>query len=79
MTDSPWMTFAEACAYSKIGEKSLYRALRVGDLPAVQGLSKPNTQGGRWRIHRDDLDSWLRGNVGSPVVSSIRPHGRGAA
>nr|WP_269320101.1 helix-turn-helix domain-containing protein [Rhodococcus sp. UNC23MFCrub1.1] len=55
------MTFAEACAYARVGQQSMYRALRTRELKATQGAVRPDTERGRWRIHRDDLDEWIRG------------------
>lgn len=59
--ESPWMTFSEACAYAKVGQQSMYRALRTHELRATQGAVRPGTERGRWRVHRDDLDAWMRG------------------
>lgn len=52
------MTVAEACAYTKMGKQSVYRALHIGELKGHQSVAPRGT----WRIHRDDLDDWLRGN-----------------
>lgn len=60
--ESPWMTFAEACEYARVGQQSMYRALRTHELKATQGAVRPGTVRGRWRIHRDDLDTWIRGD-----------------
>ena len=39
----------------------MYRALRTHELKATQGAVVSGTVRGRWRIHRDDLDAWIRG------------------
>lgn len=44
----------EACAMLGISRGTLYRLIRVGEIPAFK-LSK----GGRWRFKRRDLESWL--------------------
>ena len=53
---SPWMTVAQVVAYSITGERDVLAALADGSLRGYQ-----RTAGGRWRIHRDDVDAWLRG------------------
>ena len=69
--DSPWMTFKEACEYARVGQQSMYRALRTHELKATQGAVRPGTVRGRWRIHRDDLDAWIRGEQ-PPAAKPLR-------
>ena len=52
---SPWMTRADAARYAKTSVPTLSRAIRCGRLVAYR------IAGGRAiRLHRDDIDSWLR-------------------
>jgi hypothetical protein len=58
--DSPWLTPAEAAEYAKRHPKNVSAALRNGVLPGTQAARK-----GRWVVHRDDLDVWVR--AGAPL------------
>lgn len=51
-----WHSTATAASYADCHPETVLAALRAGELRGSQ--RKPN---GRWRIHRDDLDRWLRG------------------
>lgn len=62
---SPWFGTTDGGKYASRHAKTLLKALRRGELRGFQ--SKAN---GTWRIHRDDLDAWLRGE---------RPTGKRAA
>ncbi|RRQ26274.1 helix-turn-helix domain-containing protein [Rhodococcus sp. Eu-32] len=55
--ESPWLTVDEARAYARCGKRQMYHALHTGELVGTQ-RKRPQ---GTWRIHRDDLDSWMRG------------------
>lgn len=54
--DSPWMTVLEVANYARSSRSEVLAALNDGTLHGSQ-LRK----NGRWRIHRDDVDAWLRG------------------
>ncbi|MBY6708468.1 helix-turn-helix domain-containing protein [Rhodococcus sp. BP-241] len=69
---SPWMTVPEVCEYGRTNRSAVYRALQVGELRGHQHVAPRGT----WRVHRDDVDLWLRGEIAGAPVSSIRPHGR---
>lgn len=56
--DSPWLTIAEAARYGKRHEDTISAACRNGSLRANQPRRK-----GKWLIHRDDLDAWIRGEI----------------
>lgn len=64
--DTPWLTVAEACQYSRVGRTDLLAALNSEELRGSQ--IKRN---GRWRVHRDDLDAWLRGEAPTPLTTAI--------
>jgi excisionase family DNA binding protein len=52
MTDEI-MTIKELAAYLKVTEKSLYRLLSNGKLPAFK-------VGGAWRFRREEIDKWIK-------------------
>lgn len=53
--DSPWMTVQEVATYARSSKTEVMTALRDQSLRGYQ-----NTERGRWRVHRDDVDAWLR-------------------
>lgn len=53
---SPWMNVAEAAAYARMSPEEIGRACRTGELHGTQ-----RRDGGRWRIHVDNVDAWLLG------------------
>lgn len=53
---SPWMLLPEVQRYARCGRTEVLEALHDGRLRGHQ--TKP---GGRWRINREDVDGWLRG------------------
>lgn len=55
--ESPWMSVAQVRVYAGTGETTTYHALQTGELRGVQRTSPRGT----WRIHRDDVDAWMRG------------------
>lgn len=70
MSDStPWMTVPEVQEYARSGRREILEALNDGSLRGHQRKA-----GGRWRVHRDDVDSWLRGEQPAPI--STRARGR---
>lgn len=56
MIETPWLTAAQAVAYSHKSLNTINKALRDGSLKGSQ-----TKRFGTWSIHRDDLDAWLRG------------------
>lgn len=60
--DTPWMTVAEVKDYGRIGRSDILAALNDGSLRGHQVKA-----GGRWRVHRDDVDAWLRGEQPEPI------------
>lgn len=62
MTESPWMTLPEVQAYARSGRVELLAALADGSLRGHQRKA-----GGRWRVHRDDVDAWLRSEPAAPL------------
>lgn len=66
MTDSPWRTPKEAADYTRCSVDTLLDALRSQELRGYQSGS-----GGRWRIHLDDLDAWVRGEVADVQIPAV--------
>lgn len=60
LIDTPWMTVDEARVYARMGKNQVYAACRTGQLKARQTVAPQ----GKWLIHRDDLDAWLRSDIG---------------
>lgn len=56
MTGSPWLFVADVVDYARVGKRDVLAALADGSLRGHQ--LKP---GGKWRVHRDEVDAWLRG------------------
>jgi excisionase family DNA binding protein len=53
---TPWRTVPEAADYARLGQRAIYDACRAGQLKARQ----TSTPRGKWLIHLDDLDKYLR-------------------
>jgi excisionase family DNA binding protein len=49
---SSLLTTGEVLGYLKVTPQTIYRLIRIGELPAVR-------IGQQWRIRRADLDNWL--------------------
>jgi excisionase family DNA binding protein len=50
--ESGLLTIDEVLAYLNVTSRTIYRLIRIGELPAVR-------IGRQWRIRRVDLDRWL--------------------
>jgi excisionase family DNA binding protein len=64
--DSPWHTREEAAHRARVGPDQIGDALRSGELRGYQ-----SGKGGRWRIHRDDIDAWITGEIADVQVPKI--------
>lgn len=51
-----WLSVTEAQRYTGIAKTSLYEALQTGELAGSQRGGKR----GKWRIHMNDIDAWMR-------------------
>lgn len=69
--DTPWLITAEAAQYARCSEDEIRDALASGELHGTQ-----RRPGGRWRIHRDWLDAWLRGDAAPVVVPLVTRRGQ---
>lgn len=58
LSASPWLTVPEAAAYARRDRHTILDAL--GD-HTLRGHRRGDR--GRWRIHVDDLDAWIRGAI----------------
>lgn len=66
MTADPWLTAPEAAARGRAGLSEVLRALAAEELRGYQ-----RTKGGKWRIHVDDLDAWVRGETAEVRVPAV--------
>lgn len=57
-TDRTWFNTSQAADYTGYHATTVRGALESGELVGSQ--RKPN---GRWRIHKDELDAWLKGEA----------------
>ncbi len=62
------ISVAEACEMLGISRSTLYKLIRIGEIPAFK-LS----QGGRWRFERRDLEVWLddRKSAEAPPIRGL--------
>lgn len=63
--ESPWMSVAEAAQYARrhhmTVQKALWRYVRTNGREGLKG-GQSNGANSVWSVHRDDVDTWLRGN-----------------
>lgn len=58
LNDRIWFSTEQAAEYAGCNVQTIRKAAASGALTAGQRSVK-----GRWRIHRDALDAWLRGDA----------------
>jgi hypothetical protein len=67
--ESPWMTVTETALYAKRHEQTVFKALwkyvRTDGREGLRG-GQPNGPCSSWRVHREDIDLWLRGGQPPP-------------
>jgi heme oxygenase len=70
MTETPWLTLAEAVTYTKRSERTVRGAAVECDRSSgARGLRGYQQGAGcSWRFHTADLDRWVRGEA--PARSS---------
>lgn len=56
---SPWLTTKQVAEYAGMHPKTVQNALQDGELIGYQ-RTEPH---GRWRIHVEDADAWIRGDA----------------
>lgn len=56
VNESPWLTVKEAAAYIKRHPQTMLHLLHTEQIVGFQASGRH----GEWRIHRDDLDNYLR-------------------
>jgi excisionase family DNA binding protein len=64
--ETPWFTVAQAARYIHRSEENLRDLLRAGTLRGNQPGRK-----GKWLIHRDALDAFVRGEVAAVEIPKI--------
>lgn len=62
----PWLTLPQAAERAKAGVRTLSRALADETLRGHQAV-----KGGKWRIHVEDLDAWVRGEKADVQIAKI--------
>ena len=68
MNDESYLTTADALAYLNTTQRTLYRRLAKGEIPAVR-------MGHQWRFRKSDLDRWVETQSGgrSEVLDAVAP------
>jgi excisionase family DNA binding protein len=61
-----FLTVEEAAELLRVNRKTLYEAIRLGQVPGVARLGRTR------RIHRDTLLTWRPGN-GGPALGDKKP------
>lgn len=56
--ESPWMTTRQVADYAGRHRDTVLLALRRKELKGAQREGRANAT---WRVHRDDVDRWMRG------------------
>jgi excisionase family DNA binding protein len=64
--DSPWLTVAEARTYTGKGRRSILEALADETLRGHRSGER-----GRWHIHVNDLDAWMRGERADVQIQRV--------
>lgn len=65
--DQTWFVVRTAATYANRTPYVILEALRVGELRGYQKKA-----GGKWDIHRDDLDHWIMGGS-AETAPTTRP------
>lgn len=65
--DRKWLNVAESRIVSGRGVGRIREALRSGELRGYKG----DGVAGHWKINRDDLDAWVRGEKAPLVVPEV--------
>lgn len=60
--DRVWLTPAEVQTITGVCRSEVYAALQTRELRGSQ-----RGKNGRWRVHRDDVTEWMRGQVRQPA------------
>ncbi|OBB15499.1 hypothetical protein A5731_00595 [Mycolicibacterium conceptionense] len=64
VTETPWLNQKEAAEYAKQSVPVIRSAVRRGDLKAY-AIGK---SGKEYRLHRDDLDAWIKSHPWEPAA-----------
>ena len=59
MDDTDVMTVREVAEYLKVKERTIYRLVARGDIPAFK-------VGGSWRFRKGEIDQWTESNAIRP-------------
>jgi excisionase family DNA binding protein len=71
-SDAPWLTVRQAASRTQRGKQTILNALACEELRGYRRGDR-----GRWRIHYQDLDAWVRGEKADVQIRTItrRPNG----
>ena len=61
MADTDVMTVREVAEYRKVKERTIYRLVAHGGIPAFK-------VGGAWRFRKSEIDKWTKSNAIGPDV-----------
>jgi len=61
MSEPEFLSVPEAAALLRIGERTAYKVVRDGEVPAIK-------VGGQWRIHRPTLMRWAESGGQVPPI-----------
>jgi excisionase family DNA binding protein len=65
--EGPWLTVRQAAARAQRGRRTILNAL---DDETLRGYRRGER--GRWRIHVDDVDAWVRGEKADVQIAGAR-------
>lgn len=65
-SNTPWLTPVEAAQRARRHKSAILEALRSQELRGYQAVKR-----GRWLIHIDDLDAWVRGETAPVEIPAI--------
>ena len=66
------MTAPEVCEYLRIAKPTLYRYVRIGDIPGFK-LGKD------WRFRRESVDQWVKERAAADVMSRSKANKKSKA
>lgn len=64
--DTEVLTLAEVAAYLKVNEKTIYRMVQGGKIPAFKVA-------GSWRFKKGELQAWIESNKNTAMPHDERP------
>lgn len=65
MADTDVMTVREVAEYLKVKDRTIYRLVAQGDIPAFK-------VGGSWRFNKGKIDKWTQSNAIGPGTEGLQ-------